>query len=237
MSGSCQWLQEQLAQLPLMRFPFSVDTLPRNGIYVFYESGETWGHGDDRPRVVRIGTHRRHNFRTRIAEHYLLNERKMNFDVTRPAPKDRSIFRKNLGRAMLNAANDAYLPVWDIDFTTSQARRTSGSLRDIPKEQELERAITQRLRTQFAFRVIRVDAESDRLGTEGLEAALIGTIAQCACCHPSPRWLGHHSPVNKVRASGLWLSQHLQAPPLVPHQQLLLSRAIATTMVERAAMG
>jgi hypothetical protein len=38
----------------------------------------------------------------RISGHFLLNESKMNFTQTNPKPLDRSIFRKNIGRALLN---------------------------------------------------------------------------------------------------------------------------------------
>jgi hypothetical protein len=77
-----------------------------------------WGHGGFRPRVVRIGTHKDGNFRSRIIEHYLLDESKMNFDSSKAAPRERSIFRKHIGRALLNKRQDDYLKVWEIDFTS-----------------------------------------------------------------------------------------------------------------------
>jgi hypothetical protein len=43
------------------------------------------------------------NFQRRIAEHYLFDETKMNFGTYKPAPRERSIFRKNIGRALLKA--------------------------------------------------------------------------------------------------------------------------------------
>jgi hypothetical protein len=30
-------------------------------------------------------------------------------------------------------------------------------------------------------------------------------------CKPSEKWLGNYSPIEKVRKSGLWLTQHLDA--------------------------
>jgi hypothetical protein len=39
-------------------------------IYFFYEDGEFWGHGGNRLRIVRIGTHKDGNFRSRIKEHF-----------------------------------------------------------------------------------------------------------------------------------------------------------------------
>ena len=118
----CKWLHEELRQLPLIRYPFSLEKLPKNGIYFFYEEGEFWGHGGNKSRIVRVGTHKNGNFRSRIAEHFLLKESKMNFDFMKPAPKDRSIFRKNIGRALLNMEGSSYLKIWNIDFTVKRNR-------------------------------------------------------------------------------------------------------------------
>ena len=90
------------------------------GFNFFYEEGENSDHGDgiSRSRIVRIGTHKENNFRSRISEHFLLNELKMEFTQINPKPSDRSIFRKNIGRALLNMQRDFdYLRVWEIDFT------------------------------------------------------------------------------------------------------------------------
>ncbi len=112
MSERCQWLHEQLEQLPLIAFPFTLNRFPKNGISAFYERGEMWGHGRQKPRIVRISTHRDGNFRSRINEHFLLDEeRRMSFDETKLAPHGRSIFRINIGRALLNRAHDDYLEV------------------------------------------------------------------------------------------------------------------------------
>jgi len=152
MSEQCRWLHEKLEQLPLVKFPFCLDELPENGIYFFYEQGETWGHGGIKPRIVRVGTHRDGNFRRRIAEHYLLNEAKTNFNKDKPKPSDRSIFRKNIGRALLKKNENPYLKIWEIDFMTRNNKMKFSNQRDINKEQETERQITELLRDNFAFR-------------------------------------------------------------------------------------
>lgn len=136
MSENCKWLHVQLEKSPFIRYPFKLESLPRNGIYFFYEKGEKWGHGGDKPRIVRVGTSKNGNFRNRIAEHYLLDESKMNFEATKPAPRERSIFRKNIGRALLNKRKDKYLDVWEIDFTSHKSRSEQGSKRDIEKEKK-----------------------------------------------------------------------------------------------------
>ena len=229
MSNLCKWLHEQIEQLPLIRFPFRLERLPTDGIYFFYEKGEVWGHGGNKPRIVRVGTHRKGNFRSRIKEHYLLDESRMDFDEDRPKPSDRSIFRKNIGRALLNKDKDSYLEVWNIDFTPRKNRESFRYKRDIEKEKKIESTITKILREKFSFRFIAIESEEERIGSRGLESALIGTIANCKLCKPSDQWLGNHSPIEKIRKSGLWLVQHLKANPITEKDKRTILNAIKTT--------
>ncbi len=229
MSRLCQWLHEQIEKLPLVKFPFKLESLPENGIYFFYEDGEFWGHGGEKPRIVRVGTHKDGNFRSRIGEHYLLNEAWMNFDKNKPKPSDRSIFRKNIGRALLNKDKDDYLKIWEIDFTLSKNRKLYGDKREIEKEKKLEEAITKLLREKFTFRFIILDPHVEKMGSKGLESALIGTLASCKLCKPSPNWLGNYSPVQKIRESGLWLVQHLKADPINEKDKEIILKAIEET--------
>lgn len=214
MSAMCQRLHEIIHGLSSVRWPFSAEQLPRNGIYFFFEAGEMWGHGGSHPRIVRVGTHREGNFRSRMADHYLTAKRRMVLSTDRPAPKDRSIFRKNIGRAFLHRARDPYEELWNIDFTTRAKREAHGHRRDAEKEEEIETKVTDTLREKFEFAWIEMEGQERRMGARGVEAALIGTLASCHDCHPSPHWLGLSSPKPKIAASGLWLEQHLGAPGL-----------------------
>lgn len=227
MSELCKWLHEQLERLPLVSYPFEMQSLPRNGIYFFYERGELWGHGGDRSRIVRIGTSRQGNFRSRIGEHFLVDASKMNFDKKRPAPHERSIFRKNIGRALLNKKSDNYLRVWEMDFTSRQSRGMRAHLRDIRKEKEVEEEVTRILRNNFSFRFIIVDELVQRMGTRGLESSLIGTVASCSLCQPSRAWLGLHSPKKEIREGGLWLVQHLKADVIDGYDKRTVRSAIS----------
>jgi hypothetical protein len=226
MSGICRRLHEIVQRLPEIKWPFVKEELPRNGIYFFYEAGEAAGHGSSLPRIVRVGTHREGNFRSRLADHYVLSERKMLFTALQPAPKDRSIFRKNIGRALLNRANDPYAPVWELDFTTRARREIYVHLRDVEKEKAVESEVTLVLRERFTFRWIALDGEEQRLGHDGLEAAFIGALAGCILCGPSEQWLGLCSPKPKIVSSGLWLEQHLTHPGLTPDRLALIERAL-----------
>jgi len=227
MSELCKWLHKQVEQLQLIKYPFKLEQLPENGIYFFYEDGEIWGHGGDKARVVRIGTHKDGNFRSRIKEHFLLDELKMSFDSTKPAPHERSIFRKNIGRALLNKTKDDYLKIWEIDFTTRRSREERGHLRNIQQEKEIEYEITKILRKSFSFRFIIVDGQTKRMGTEGIESSLIGTVAKCNLCRPSSNWLGRHSPKQQITGSGLWLVQHLEANEINETDKETILNAIA----------
>jgi len=215
--------------LPLIKYPFKLETLPENGIYFFYEDGEFWGHGGKKLRIVRVGTHRDGNFKSRIKEHFLLYRAWMNFDRNKPKPSDRSIFRKNIGRALLNKDKDEYLRIWEIDFILRKNREKHSMERDIEKEKRIEETITKILRKKFSFRFIVLDSRIERMGSKGLESSLIGTLASCKLCRPSPNWLGNYSPVQKIRKSGLWLVQHLKSRPINEREKRIILNAIEKT--------
>ena len=62
--------------------------------------------------------------------------------------------------------------------------------------------MTQVLREKFSFRFVEIADQKQRMGTTGLEAALIGTLASCGHCAASAKWLGKFSPKRQVRDSG-----------------------------------
>jgi len=211
----CKWLHENLEGRPLIRYSHNFEDLPENGIYFFYEKGESWGHDDsEKQRIVRVGTHRNGNFRSRISQHFLLKEPEIKLKVDQLAPKDRSIFRKNLGRALLSMNKSSYLSTWEIDFTSRYAKDNFTHLRDIDFESKIENEISVFLRENFSFKFIKVESQSERIGSTGLESSLIGTLSHCRVCLSSPNWLGRYSPVKKIRESGLWQVQHLNDNPI-----------------------
>jgi hypothetical protein len=209
-------------------YPFRLGLLPKCGVYFFYEDGEVWGHGGDKLRIVRVGTHRGGSLRDRIAEHYLLGkyESRIYFDRNKPKPSDRSIFRKNIGRALLNRDNDSYLEIWNISFVKRENRERYGFMRNIDKERELEEKITKIIRERFSFRFIVLNGQAERMM---LERTLIGTLASCKLCRPSENWLGNYSPIPEIREGGLWLTQHLDAKPISERDKEVILNAIERT--------
>lgn len=71
--------------------------------------------------------------------------------------------------------------------------------------------MTAYLRERLSFFVFRVDEKSERLT---LESRMISTLSHCEDCAPSAKWLGRHSPKQRIRESGLWLVNELDKQPL-----------------------
>lgn len=197
MQSYCQNLHDLCNSLPKLSFPFEEEAIPLNGIYVLFETNEA-AHGAD--RIVRIGTHTGNNqLRSRLKQHLLTEN------------KDRSIFRKNIGRSLLNKSHDPFLTQWEWDLTTKKAKNTYGKLLDYDKLKQVEQQVTQYMRRNFRFVVFQIDSKDKRLE---LEAKLISTVSLCKDCSPSSNWLGLCSPKEKVRESGLWLVNELYKEPL-----------------------
>ena len=174
---------------PLHELPLST--------FIQIEKGET-AHGTD--RIVRIGTHTGNNqLRSRLKQHFLTEN------------KDRSIFRKNIGRCLLNKSEDPFLTQWDWDLTTTKARVTYRKLIDYDKLKQVEHQITQYMQENFSFIVFQVASKDKRLE---FESKIISTVSLCNKCSPSKNWLGLYSPKEKIRKSGLWQVNELYKEPL-----------------------
>jgi hypothetical protein len=199
MSEICAELHRLFSNLKRFEFPFDEYDIPKNGIYILFECGEK-AHQCD--RIVRVGTHTgRNQLRSRLKQHFI-NEN-----------KDRSIFRKNVGRAILNRENDPFLKQWDWDLTTREAKDNFGDLVNWEKQKEVEKQVSVYIQENLSFAVFEVIEKDKRLN---LESKMISTLSWCGECGPSDKWLGLHSPKNKIRESGLWLVNELYKEPLNP---------------------
>lgn len=197
MSEVCLNLHQWANSLPVHRFPYDEKIIPTNGIYILFQKGET-AHGTN--RVVRVGTHTGDNqLRSRLWQHFL-NEN-----------KDRSIFRKNIGRCLLNKEKDAYLEKWEWDLTTRAAKEKYSSQIDLDKQRVLEKKITDYLQQNFSFVTLNVPEKDVRLQ---LESKMLSTLAECEECNPSSTWLGNFSPQPKIKENGLWNVQGIDKSPL-----------------------
>ncbi len=195
MSNKCKKLHELFNNIKTYRFPFDDSSIPKNGIYILFEKGESGKLGHNTNRIVRVGTHTGINqLRSRLKQHFI-NEN-----------KDRSIFRKNIGRALLNKSNDPFIKQWDLDLTTRDAREKYKDKIDFNKQQQIEKEVSRYIQNNFTFIVISIDDKETRLR---LESRIISTVSLCKECGSSKNWLGNFSPKKKIRESGLWLVNEL----------------------------
>lgn len=196
MSAECETIHKLASELERFGFPFDESKIPLNGIYILLQNGEEGHQGD---RIVRIGTHTGNNqLRSRLKQHFLNPK------------KDRSIFRKNIGRALLNQSNDPFLGHWELDLTTRKAKEKYSSLIDLDYQKTIEAQVSEFIQTNFSFCVFEVNGKEERLE---IESRLISTVSLCEECNPSKAWLGNASPKNKIVESGLWLVNELYKTP------------------------
>ena len=197
MSSECKAIHRLFNELERHCFPFNEAAIPANGIYVLFQQAEI-DHGQD--RIVRIGTHTGDNqLCSRLKQHFFSEN------------KDRSIFRKNIGRALLNKRNDPFLENWELDLTTRKTKDRHFSLIDLDYQKQVESEISQYIRNDFSFVVFEVENKKKRLE---IESKLISTISLCDECGPSTNWLGNYSPKARIAESGLWLVNELYKTPL-----------------------
>ena len=164
-----------------------------NGIYILFEKGEQY-HGME--RIVRVGTHTSQNrLKARLTDHFVKENH------------DGSIFRKNIGKAILNAYRDPYLKIWTLDTSRPENR----CYLDAKKNTATEQRVTRYLRENFSFTVFQVSDPAERLR---MEEAIIATLNASPTFVPSSKWAGLYSPEIEIRESGLWLKQGLNGTPM-----------------------
>ncbi len=197
MHNDCNKLHTWVNTLRLFKFPFENTTIPLNGLYILFEKGER-AHGAN--RIVRVGTHTGQNqLRPRLKQHFVTEN------------KDRSIFRKNIGRSFLNKAHNSFLKEWELDLTSRFSKDKYVSSVDFKKQKTVEKKVSKYMQENLSFVVLRIDNRENRLE---LESKIISTVSLCEKCRPSRNWLGLYSPKEKIRKGGLWLVNELYKQPL-----------------------
>lgn len=170
-------------------FPFEyfINEIPKNGIYIIFENGEKYKNLD---RIVRVGTHTGNNqLRSRLNQHFIKEN------------KNRSIFRKNIGRCFLNKENHPYLRLWELDITSRAEKDKNLKLLDLDFEKKIEQRISNYVQTNLSFCVFQIDTKEDRLFWE---SKIVSTLAKATDIKSSENWLGNHSTKDKIKLSGLW---------------------------------
>jgi hypothetical protein len=209
MSQICHSLHQLFNNLAIFSFPFNTKHLPRNGIYILFEDEER-AHGTN--RIVRVGTHTGVNqLPSRLEQHFIKEN------------KDRSIFRKNIGRAILSRNHDPVLEQWELDLTTSEAKRNYLPSLDLARQKQVERQVSEYIQQHLHFVVFVVDDKKKRMDWE---SKIISTVSWCTECGPSVTWLGNSSPKEKIRQSGLWIVNELYKTPLSDNELFELMKCL-----------
>lgn len=190
-------------RLPTYNWKTIDDIYFQDGIYIVYEKGEVYkGYA----RIVRVGTHTSQGrLKQRLKDHFVRENH------------NGSIFRKNIGKAMLKRDRDPYLPIWTLD--TSKAPNIGKE--DKRKEAEVETRVSAYMRENCTFRVFPVASKDMRLR---LEEAVIAALHQADDFKASGRWLGNSSPEREVRESGMWLKRGLDAEPPTDAEMILFAQ-------------
>jgi len=170
-------------------FPFEhfINEIPKNGIYIIFEKGEKYKTLD---RIVRVGTHTGNNqLRSRLNQHFIKEN------------KNRSIFRKNIGRCFLNKESNPYLSLWELDITSRAEKEKNLKLLDLDFEKKMEKSISNYVQSNLSFCVFQIDTKDDRLFWE---SKIVSTLAKATDIKSSKNWLGNQSTKDKIKVSGLW---------------------------------
>lgn len=181
-NGAKQYNYEQINQIPF-----------NNGIYIMFEKNEYYG---EMHRIVRIGTHTSQNrLKQRLKDHFISEN------------KDGSIFRKNIGKALLNSENNPYLKVWNLDSRKPEYIKYV----NYETQKEIENQVTEYLQNNITFTAFRVDDAACRLR---IENGIIASLNKQNDFGPNVNWLGNFSTEIEIRQSGMWLKRGLDDIPL-----------------------
>ncbi|WP_291299937.1 DUF6884 domain-containing protein [Desulfosporosinus sp. BICA1-9] len=189
----CKAVHLLFNRMPRMDYQMIAKIPFEDGIYIMFEKGQKQGELD---RIVRVGTHTAEGrLKARLKDHFISQN------------KDGSIFRKNIGKALLSKNNDPYLDLWTLDMSNKKNTATI----DKVKEAEIETAVSDYLHNNISFVCFPINNNEARLR---IEEALISLLNCSDDFYPDNNWLGKSSPVDRISRSGLWLTQGLDAEPL-----------------------
>ena len=216
-SDACRRIHQAMDALPAFKEPADVPF--SDGLYFFFERGEENAHGSAE-RIVRIGNHP-------LSEHRLVGRLKDHYR-TAPNGKNGSVFRRYLGGALIRRSSPS---ARCLEPGPGLGHWERQKVRECPICEPFEQVVSAHLSRQMFFRCVRVDDMELR---NGLEKALIATVAQCGVCSASDGWLGHLAYPKEVRTTGLWNKQHTSGPS-ISHEELLEFESLAS--VAKAASG
>ena len=177
---------------------------PRRGVYFFLEADEVRTDSGTGPRVVRVVTHALAAKSSTTLWNRLSSHRGV--ATTGHGNHRGSIFRLLVGMALMRRDPSCAIDTWGQG--SSADRRTRDA------EASLELLVTKAI-GEMPFLWLRVADEpgpgSERAYIERNSIGLLSNRGRPPCDPPSPAWLGRLCDRPKVRESGLWNQQHVDA--------------------------
>ena len=166
----------------------SIDKIPfENGVYIMMDQTELlYG----KPRIVRVGTHRKDDrLKGRLRQHLLTED------------KNASNLRRYVGEAILYNAHDSYNKIWQMNLRDPEVYKLYSSKINTHKEHKIEVQVSNYLRERMIFCCINIESEEARIA---YKEKFITYLCQDKSFKPSEEWLGKQSPKLHITAYGLW---------------------------------
>ena len=178
---------------------------PKCGIYFFRELGEVRTDSGTGPQIVRVGTHAlKTGANTTLWSRLRQHKGQARSDN---GNHRKSIFRLAVGTSLIERDELEY-PTWNLSRNTAPF--------DVQKcEQPLESQVSKVI-GKMPFLWLAVEdppgPSSMRGFIERNAIALLSNHGKQPIDPPSRSWLGHYCNREKMRASGLWNSNHVEEP-------------------------
>jgi hypothetical protein len=175
---------------------------PKRGVYFFYEDGEYRSHTGDGLRVVRVGTHAE---RLGSASTLWGRLRQHKGSLSGGGNHRGSVFRLLLGEAIISKEKLRF-PDWSAGNSAVKTVRQA----ELPLELRVSEIIG---RMNFLWLPIEDEAgpKSLRSFIEQNSIGLLSNHNRAALDPQSRQWLGHYSPRDRVKNSGLWNQDHVES--------------------------
>lgn len=206
-------LMDRLTQSQGGRFRLSQigSSIPRRGVYFFFDDRQPRRDSGEGPRIVRVGTHAlaagsASSLRQRLSQH---RGRRTGGGNHRG-----SIFRLLVGQALIASGGAPVCISWGIKGDTTKASLALGiERRNLSAlEAPIEVAVSQYL-SNLTFTHLPVDDEPGPDSLRGLierqSIALLSNFERPSLDPATRDWLGHSSDRPLVAQSGLWNQRHV----------------------------
>ena len=179
---------------------------PKQGVYIFFEAGESRTESGEGCKAVRVGTHALTNGANSTLWNRLSNHRGSSNGLGNHRG---SVFRLLVGNSLVKR-NELLLPT---RWGDKKARRKKMSQKELNAEYELEKHISDYI-CAMPFIYLNVSSESgannNRAFIERNAIALLSNCRESVIDQSSLTWLGRHCDREHVRCSGLWNQNHVK---------------------------